>query len=82
MTRHNCVTYPAPTLLEYFTLSPFRYAQERIEEALLQMRQDPRYQDICRFESPAGRMYLYSSDKMSEKYARALSVDMDRGPVD
>ena len=47
-----------------------------------QMRADPRYQDIRLFESPGGRMYLYSSDKMSEKYARALSVDMDRGPVD
>ena len=82
MTRHNCVTYPAPTLLEYFTLSPFRYGQERIDQALSQMRADPRYQDIRLFESPGGRMYLYSSDKMSEKYARALSVDMDRGPVD
>ena len=82
MTRHNCTTYPAPTLLEYFTLSPFRYGQERIDQALSQMRADPRYQDIRLFESPGGRMYLYSSDKMSEKYARALSVDMDRGPVD
>lgn len=82
MTRRNCVTYPAPTLLEYFTLSPFRYPRDRIEEALSAMEQDARYQDICRFESPGGRTYLYSSEKMSETYARALSVDMDRGPVD
>ena len=55
MTRHNCTTYPAPTLLEYFTLSPFRYPRERIEQALLQVQADPRYQDIRHFESPAGR---------------------------
>lgn len=82
MTRHNCTTYPAPTLLEYFTLSPFRYPRERIEQALLQMQADPRYQDIRQFESPGGRAYLYSTERMSETYARALSVDMDRGPVD
>jgi len=81
-TRYNCVTYPAPTLIDYFTLSPFHYSKERIEETLRQMAADERYQDIRRFHSANGREYLHSLDKMSERYAFVLSNDMDRGPVD
>lgn len=82
ITRYNCVTYPAPTLKEYFTMSPFGYSQERIDEALLRIRADKRYQDIRMLVSDAGRPYLYSAEKMSEKYARALSSNLDRAPVD
>lgn len=82
VTRHNCVTYPAPTLIDYFTLSPFRYPRTRIEEALASMASDPRYQDIRRFHSANGREYLHSTEKMSERYAYVLAGDMDRGPVD
>lgn len=81
-TRHNCVTYPAPTLIDYFTLSPFRYSRERIDQALAVIQEDSRYQDIRRFHSANGREYLYSADKMSERYAFVLAGDMDRGPVD
>lgn len=82
VTRHNCVTYPAPTLLEYFSLSPFRYSQERIDEAMEVIRTDPAYGDIRLFVSEAGRPYLYSQEKMSERYALALSSNLDRAPVD
>lgn len=82
VTRHNCVTYPAPTLIDYFTLSPFRYDRARIDETLDAMEKDERYQDIRRLRSEKGREYLYSSAKMTERYAFVLSNDMDRGPVD
>lgn len=82
VTRHNCVTYPAPTLVDYFTLSPFRYLRDRIDEALRAMQTDSRYQDIRPLLSANEREYLYSAEKMSEKYAYALANDMDRGPVD
>ena len=82
VTRHNCVTYPAPTLIDYFTLSPFRYAKERIEKTLADMEKEECYQDIRRFHSANGREYIYSSDKMSERNAYVLAGDMDRGPVD
>lgn len=82
ITRYNCVMYPAPTLVEYFSMSPFCYSQERIDEALKQIGADREYQDICTLVSEAGRAYLYSSEKMSEKYARALCTNLDRAPVD
>lgn len=82
VTRHNCVTYPAPTLIDYFTLSPFRYPRQRIDDTLALMAEDERYQDIRRFFSANGREYLHSTDKMSAKYAYVLAGDMDRGPVD
>lgn len=81
-TRHNCVTYPAPTLIDYFTLTPFRYDRARIDATLDAMEKDERYQDIRRFRSAKGREYIYSSAKMTERYAFVLSNDMDRGPVD
>lgn len=81
-TRHNCVTYPAPTLIDYFTLTPFRYDRARIDETLAAMEKDARYQDIKRVNSAKGREYIYSSDKMTERYAFVLANDMDRGPVD
>ena len=82
VTRHNCVTYPAPTLIDYFTLSPFRFPRERIDEALAAMQHDVRYADIQRLLSANGREYLYADGKMSKTYAYALANDMDRGPVD
>lgn len=82
VTRHNCVTYPAPTLIDYFTLSPFRYERARIDQTLEAMARDDRYQDIRRFHSAKGREYIYSTAKMTERYAFVLSGDMDRGPVD
>ena len=83
MTRHNCVDVSgadAAGVLHALAVPLWAGAHRR--GAPRRCGQDPRYQDIRLFESPGGRMYLYSSDKMSEKYARALSVDMDRGPVD
>ena len=82
VTRHNCVTYPAPTLIDYFTLSPFRYDRARIDETLAAMEKDERYQDIKRVNSAKGREYIYSDAKMTERYAFVLANDMDRGPVD
>lgn len=81
-TRHNCVTYPAPTLIDYFTLSPFRYDRVRIDATLAAMEKDERYQDIKRISSAKGREYIYSTAKMTERYALVLANDMDRGPVD
>lgn len=82
LTRYNCVTYPAPTLVEYFSMSPFRYSQQEIDEALKVVFSDSRYQDIHQFLSAQGRPYLYSSDKMSEKYAYALSENLDRSTTE
>lgn len=81
-TRHNCVTYPAPTLIDYFTLTPFRYDRARIDATLAAMEKDERYQDIKRISSAKGREYIYSAAKMTERYALVLANDMDRGPVD
>lgn len=73
MVRHNCKIGPAPTALSYFEAHPYLYTLPEIERALMMMKQKPEYADIQEVQSYNGVRYLYSSDSISAKYAKALA---------
>ena len=74
MVRFNCRAFPTPTPVYYFARQPFYLNRETMEAVITQMKNDPAYQDIrdC-IADVNGEKYLYSTDLMSEKYARALA---------
>ena len=74
MVRFNCKAFPTPTPIYYFARQPFFLSKEQMALIVAQMKDDPAYQDIRECEAAVnGEKYLYSSDLMSEKYARALA---------
>ncbi len=74
MVRFNCKAFPTPTPVYYFARQPFFLDKDRMTLVISQMREDPAYQDIRECTAAInGEKYLYSSDLMSEKYARALA---------
>ena len=74
MVRFNCKAFPTPTPVYYFARQPFFLSKEQMALIIAQMRENPAYQDIRECAADVnGEQYLYSSDLMSEKYARALA---------
>ena len=74
MVRFNCKAFPTPTPVYYFARQPFFLNKQTMELVIRQMAEDPRYQDIKQCVATInGELYLYSSDLMSEKYAKALA---------
>lgn len=73
MVRFNCKTYPSPTPLYHFMRSPYGYTKPQLEQALRVLKADKETQDIKTVEAFNGVLYMYSSDIMSERYAKALA---------
>ncbi len=73
MVRFNCKTYPSPTPLYHFMRSPYNYTKTQLEQALRVLKADKDTQDIKTVESFNGVLYMYSTDIMSERYAKALA---------
>ena len=73
MVRFNCKTYPSPTPLYHFMRSPYGYTKPQLEQALRVLKADKDTQDIKTVEAFNGVLYMYSSDIMSERYAKALA---------
>ena len=73
MVRFNCKTYPSPTPLYHFMRSPYNYTKTQLEQALRVLKADKDTQDIRTVESFNGVLYMYSTDIMSERYAKALA---------
>ena len=74
MVRFNCKAFPTPTPVYYFARQPFFLDKERMHAVIAQMKTDDAYQDICECTADVnGEEYLYSSDLMSAKYAKALA---------
>ena len=74
MVRFNCKAFPTPTPIYYFARQPFFLDKERMHAVIAQMKTDDAYQDICECTTDVnGEEYLYSSDLMSAKYAKALA---------
>ena len=73
MVRFNCKTYPSPTPLYHFMRSPYNYTKTQLEQALRVLKADKDTQDIRTVESFNGVLYMYSTDIMSARYAKALA---------
>lgn len=79
MVRWNSKTYPCPTPLYYFKNSPYLLSDPQIERALYKIKNSEEYKDICELQTGNDVRYLYSTETMSEKYARALAEDVEFG---
>lgn len=79
MVRWNSKTYPCPTPIYYFKNSPYLLSDPQIERALYKIVNSEEYKDVCELQTGNDVRYLYSTETMSEKYARALAEDVEFG---
>lgn len=79
MVRWNSKTYPCPTPRYYFSNSPYFLTEPQIERALKKISTSEDYKDICELETNNKVKYLYSTQTMSEKYARSLAETVEYG---
>lgn len=71
--RYNCKRYPRPTSYRQLKDSPYFFSEDVILGAAARMQLDERYQDIRTVTASNGCPCFYSSDIMSERYARSLA---------
>lgn len=71
-TRKDCKIYPRPLPITALFQPPYNYTLEEIEKALEKMENEEDYQDIKTVTASNGGVCIYSTDFMSEKYARSL----------
>ena len=79
MVRWNSKTYPCPTPRYYFSNSPYFLTEPQIERAMKKIWSTEEYKDICELETGNKVKYLYSTETMSEKYARSLAESVEYG---
>lgn len=82
MVRFNCKTYPSPTPLYHFMRSPYNYTKPQLEQALRVLKAGKDTQDIKTVVSFNDVLYMYSSEIMSERYAKALADGNEAGEAD
>lgn len=70
--RRDCKIYPRPLQFTALFEPPYSYKEEEIERALKAMEADENYQDIKVVQASNGGKCIYSTDEMSEKYAKSL----------
>ena len=73
MVRYHTEKYPAPTDVSYFTDHPYNYSKPQMEQVRHMLQNDPLYADIKEVTSASGKIYLYSSEHMTEVYAKSLA---------
>ena len=73
MVRFNCKTYPVPTPFGYFERTPYLYTKAQLERAVAMMENAEEYRDIQVLNNNMGDPFFYSTEHMSQKYARALA---------
>ncbi|MGN0995733.1 MAG: hypothetical protein ACI4PG_02390 [Candidatus Ventricola sp.] len=82
MVRFNCRTYPSPTPLYHFMRSPYSYTKPQLEQALRVLKAGKDSQDIKTVVAFNDVLYMYSTDIMSERYAKALADGNEAGEAD
>lgn len=70
--RRDCKIYPRPLQVTALYDPPYNYKEEEILRALKAMEADENYQDIKVVQASNGGKCIYSTDEMSEKYAKSL----------
>lgn len=76
-TRIDCRMYPRPVQMKVLKNPPYNMSDERIEEALKSMESDEDFEDIKTVTASNGNMCIYSTEHMSEKYAKALCENLE-----
>lgn len=75
--RTDCKIYPRPVQVSALKNPPYNLTKEEIDAALDKMKKDENYKDIGTVTASNGGVCIYSSDFMSEKYARALCEELE-----
>ena len=76
MVRFNARIYPSATPLKYFQRSPYGLAPEVIEQTWKAMQGKPEYADIEELTNNQNERFLFSTQHLTRRYAKAIS-DVD-----
>ncbi len=76
-TRRDCKIYPRPVRVVSLKDSPYNYSDDEILGAIARMTMDERYSDIKTVIASNGGVCIYSTEHMSEKYARSLCESIE-----
>ena len=72
ITRFECKTYPRPYPVQSLRNLPYCYTPEQINAALEQIKHKAQLQDIQPVYASNNALYLFSTQFMSQAYARGL----------
>ena len=73
MVRYHAKTYPSPTAEQYFVDPPYNYPKPHMERVRKMLKDDPAYKDIKEVTTNNGKIYLFSTEHMTEVYALSLA---------
>ena len=76
MVRFNARVYPSATPLKYFQRSPYGLAPEEIEQTWKTMQGRPEFADIEELTNNQNERFLFSTQYLTRRYAKAIS-DVD-----
>lgn len=76
MVRFNARIYPSATPLRYFQRSPYGLAPEEIEQTWKTMQGRPEFADIEELTNNQNERFLFSTQHLTRRYAKAIS-DVD-----
>lgn len=76
MVRFNAKTYPAATPFFYFQRPPYNRSKAEVEQAWAAMQTMEQYQDIQELTNNENTRFLYSTQYLTPRYAKAIS-DVD-----
>jgi len=79
IVRFNCKVGPACTDVYFFTNHPYSMTKTQIDVALTMMKKREEYADIQETKSFNGVRYLYTSNRLTAKYAKALADFAEEG---
>lgn len=76
MVRFNARIYPSATPLRYFQRSPYGLAPDEIEQTWKTMQGRPEFADIEELTNNQNERFLFSTQYLTRRYAKAIS-DVD-----
>lgn len=79
IVRFNCKVGPACTMAYFFTAAPYSMTRTQIDVALDMMKRREEYADIQETKSFNGKRYLYTTNRLSAKYAKSLADFAEEG---
>lgn len=79
IVRFNCKVGPACTWAYFFMAAPYNMTKTQIDVAINMLKRREEYADIQETQSFNGKRYLYTSSRLSAKYAKALADFAEEG---
>ena len=76
-TRHDCKIYPRPLRVKSLKGQPYNFSEDEIMGALSRMKFEEKYSDIDTVTASNGKVCIFSSLYMSQKYAKALCEQLE-----